>query len=38
MGGMNVTININAPGGNPQAVAQAAQAGVLRAARSMGLA
>jgi hypothetical protein len=31
-------ITINAPGGNPQAVAQAAQTGVLAAARSMGLA
>jgi hypothetical protein len=36
--GWNVTLNINAPGGNPQAVAQAAQTGVLAAARSMGLA
>jgi hypothetical protein len=29
-------ININAPGGNPQAVAAAAQSGVLAAGRSMG--
>lgn len=35
---MPVTININAPGGNPRAVALAAQEGVLAAARSMGLA
>lgn len=31
-------ITINAPGGDPRAVAAAAQTGVLRAARSMGLA
>jgi hypothetical protein len=37
-GGWNFNITINAPGGNPQAVAQAAQTGVLAAARSMGLA
>jgi hypothetical protein len=37
-GNWNVTLNINAPGGNPQAVAAAAQTGVLAAARSMGLA
>lgn len=35
--GMNVTINIDAPGGNPKAVAAAAQQGVLSAARSMGI-
>lgn len=34
---MPVTININAPGGNPAAVAKAAQQGVLAAARSMGI-
>jgi uncharacterized protein YjgD (DUF1641 family) len=33
----NVTININAPGGNPGAVSRAAQSGVLAAARSMGM-
>ncbi len=36
-GAWNVTLNINAPGGNPRAVAAAAQQGVLAAARSMGL-
>ena len=36
--GMNVVININAPGGNPRAVANAAQNGVLQAARSLGIA
>ena len=36
--GMNVIININAPGGNPRAVANAAQNGVLQAARSLGIA
>jgi len=36
--GWQFNITINAPGGNPQAVAVAAQAGVLAAARSMGLA
>ena len=36
--GMNVVININAPGGNPRAVAAAAQNGVLQAARSLGIA
>ncbi len=36
--GFNFNITINAPGGNPQAVAVAAQTGVLAAARSMGLA
>lgn len=35
--GMNVVINISAPGGNPKAVAAAAQQGVLSAARSMGI-
>ena len=34
MGG--VTININAPGGDPKKVASAAQRGVLQAARSLG--
>ncbi len=38
MGGMVVNLTINAPGGNPRAVAQAAQTGMLAAARSMGLA
>ena len=38
LGGMNVVININAPGGSPRAVAAAAQNGVLQAARSMGIA
>jgi hypothetical protein len=33
----NVTINVNAPGGNPGAVSRAAQSGVLAAARSMGM-
>lgn len=37
-GGMVVNLTINAPGGNPQAVAAAAQTGMLAAARSMGLA
>lgn len=37
-GGMNVIININAPGGNPRAVAAAANNGVLQAARSLGIA
>jgi hypothetical protein len=37
-GGFNFQITINAPGGNPQAVAVAAQQGVMAAARSMGLA
>ena len=37
-GGMNVVININAPGGNPRAVAAAANNGVLQAARSLGIA
>ena len=36
--GMNVVININAPGGNPRAVAAAANNGVLQAARSLGIA
>jgi phage-related protein len=36
--GMNVIININAPGGNPRAVAAAANNGVLQAARSLGIA
>jgi hypothetical protein len=36
--GWQFNITINAPGGNPQAVAAAAQTGVLAAARSMGLA
>ncbi len=36
--GMNVVIHINAPGGNPRAVANAAQNGVLHAARSLGIA
>lgn len=36
--GWQFNITINAPGGNPQAVAVAAQTGVLAAARSMGLA
>jgi hypothetical protein len=36
--GFNFQITINAPGGNPQAVAVAAQQGVMAAARSMGLA
>jgi hypothetical protein len=33
---MPITININAPGGNPRAVANAARMGVLEAARSLG--
>ena len=36
--GMSFSIVINAAGGNPQAVAVAAQQGVMAAARSMGLA
>lgn len=36
--GMIVNLTVNAPGGNPMAVAQAAQTGVLAAARSMGIA
>lgn len=36
--GLNVVININAPGGNPRAVAAAANNGVLQAARSLGIA
>jgi hypothetical protein len=36
--GFAFNITINAPGGNPQAVAVAAQQGVMAAARSMGLA
>jgi len=36
--GWQFNITINAPGGNPQAVAAAAQTGILAAARSMGLA
>ena len=36
--GWQFHITINAPGGNPQAVAAAAQTGILAAARSMGLA
>jgi hypothetical protein len=36
--GMNVVININASGGNPRAVAAAANNGVLQAARSLGIA
>lgn len=37
-GGMVFNITINAPGGDARAVSQAAQTGVLAAARSMGLA
>jgi hypothetical protein len=37
-GGFSFNIVINAAGGNPQAVAVAAQQGVMAAARSMGLA
>lgn len=37
-GGLVFNITINAAGGNPQAVAVAAQTGVMAAARSMGLA
>ena len=36
--GMNVVIHINAPGGNPRAVAAAANNGVLQAARRLGIA
>ena len=36
--GLNFVININAPGGNPRAVAAAANNGVLQAARSLGIA